>query len=121
MTEDLKDTHADPVDAAWEHLDAHWEEDGAHDRFLSLCQSLDRLPEVGRRYGKVRDTDEARRPVAEARIQKVITLAMAQMESSKTDSEHTNSLRRAMLAIAIAIAVTLTGLSLYAASLLMTG
>lgn len=70
----------DALDAAWQSLRAHWDDEAKHKAFVALASSLARLPDAGRRY---RDAagDPALRERAEKGKQLVLALAMATVET----------------------------------------
>ena len=73
----------DAIDEAWAAVEADWGNGEAHRRFVGVCVALDRLPEAGKRYRQVRDTDPSRRPEAEAQIDRLIALATQQLQDSR--------------------------------------
>ena len=58
------DVSEDPIEVAWREVEASWEDEAAHKRFLTLCQSFDRLADAGARYRAVREGDEERAEMA---------------------------------------------------------
>jgi hypothetical protein len=73
----------DPIDQAWERVEADWANQDAHRRFVGVCVALDRLPEAGKRYRAVRDTDPARREDAAKQIDGLIALASQQLQDTR--------------------------------------
>lgn len=107
----------DPIDAAWQQVEAAWEDDGAHRRFVALCESLGALAEAGRRYRAVRDTDPTRSPSATKRIDYVLSVAMRSMEVTRATAPAGTSLARtvsvivALGVVALALMALLRGIS----------
>ncbi len=77
-------TSEDPIETAWKAVESGWDDAATHKRFLTLCISLGRLPEAGRRYREVRDTDPDRRDEAVRHIDEILTLAMQTMQATRT-------------------------------------
>ncbi len=73
----------DPIDEAWERVAADWGNQEWHRRFVGVCVALDRLPEAGKRYRAVRDSDPARRDQAEKQIDSLIALATQQLQDTR--------------------------------------
>ena len=85
----------DPIDEAWTRVEAEWGNEDAHRRFVGVCVALDRLPEAGKRYRKVRETDPTRRDDAAAQIDRLIVLATQQLQDTRvrpTNTEHKRTL-----------------------------
>ena len=73
----------DPIDEAWARVEAEWGNQDAHRRFIGVCVALDRLPEAGKRYRAVRETDPARREDAAKQIDGLIALATQQLQDTR--------------------------------------
>lgn len=73
----------DPIDEAWGQVEADWGNEEAHRRFIGVCVALERLPEAGKRYRRVREVDAARSDDAARQIDKLITLATQQLEDTR--------------------------------------
>lgn len=73
----------DPIDEAWARVEADWGDEEAHRRFVAVCVALDRLPEAGKRYRLVRETDPFRREAASTQIDKLIALATQQLQDTR--------------------------------------
>jgi len=101
----------DPLEAAWRRAEEAWDDDEVHRKFVALCVALGRLEVAGRRYRTIRDTDPARRAVAEQRIEWVIAQAMATLELTKTDPDPRP--RRRLFWVALLVAATLVGAALW--------
>lgn len=85
----------DPIDEAWERVAADWGNQEWHRRFVGVCVALDRLPEAGKRYRAVRDSDPARRDQAEKQIDSLIALATQQLQDTRVrpaPNEHKRTL-----------------------------
>jgi hypothetical protein len=66
-------------------VEAQWEDDEVHRRFIGVCVAMDQLPEAGRHYREVRDSDAARAPEATRRIESLLTLATQQLADTRTE------------------------------------
>ena len=67
----------------------------AHRRFVGVCVALDRLPDAGKRYREVRETDPARRDDAVRQIDTLIALATQQLQDTRVqpaNNEHKRTL-----------------------------
>jgi len=73
----------DPIDEAWKRVEADWGNQDAHRRFVGVCVALDRLPEAGKHYRAVRETDPARREDAVKQIDGLIALAAQQLQDTR--------------------------------------
>lgn len=85
----------DPIDEAWAKVEAAWGDREAHRRFVAVCVALDRLPEAGKRYRAVRDSDPARHGDAVKQIDSLIALATQQLQDTRvipTRNEHKRTL-----------------------------
>jgi hypothetical protein len=85
----------DPIDEAWARVEAEWGNEDAHRRFVGVCVALDRLPDAGKRYREVRDTDPARRDDAVKHIDTLIALATQQLQDTRVqpaNNEHKRTL-----------------------------
>ncbi len=99
----------DPIESAWEKLQSEWDDPEAHERFIALCMTQDRLAEAGRRYRKVRDEDEdeERRAEAERQIDRILTRALSTLEVLKSPPPPKRN--TALLLLATAVFVLLVG------------
>ena len=79
----LLSSPVDPIEEAWAQVEADWESEEAHRRFVGLCVALDRLPDAGKRYREVRETDPSRREDAIKRIDTLISLATQQLQDTR--------------------------------------
>jgi len=88
-------TSVDPIDEAWARVEADWGDDEAHRRFVGVCVALERLPEAGKRYRHVRETDPSRSEGAAQQIDRLIVLATQQLQDTRvapSPSEHKRTL-----------------------------
>jgi len=83
----------DPIDEAWARVEAEWGDENAHRRFVGVCVALDRLPEAGKRYREVRETDPARRDDAAKQIDTLIVLATQQLQDTRVQPANTEHKR----------------------------
>ena len=85
----------DAIDEAWGVVEAGWGNEEAHRRFVGLCLALDRLPEAGKRYREVRETDPLRRDDAVRQIDSLLALATQQLQDTRVapaTTEHKRTL-----------------------------
>lgn len=99
----------DPIDEAWARVEAEWGNAEAHRRFVGVCIALDRLPEAGKRYRKVRECDAARREEAARQIDKLIALATQQLQNTRA-TPATVEHKRTLQWVAFAIMLGLMGM-----------
>lgn len=109
----MAETSEDPIETAWQTLLDDWEDESAHKKFLLLCQATDQLGEAGKRYRAVKDADDERAPLAEAQIEKVLGLAMANLADLKTEPPKQGA-KSIMFLIAFAVSATLIVSALWA-------
>lgn len=98
----------EPIDEAWAGVEAEWGNDEAHRRFVAVCVSLDRLPEAGKRYREVRETDPSRREEAAKQIDRLLGLATQQLQDTRV-TPATMEHKRALQWVAFAIMMGLMG------------
>lgn len=101
-------TGVDAIEEAWARVDADWANAEAHQRFVGVCVALDRLPEAGRRYRQVRETDPARQQDAARHIDTLIGLATQQLQSSRV-TPATTAHKRTLTWAAFLIMLALMG------------
>ncbi len=92
----------DAIEAAWQRVEESWDDEKAHKAFLTLCASVDRLGDAGRRYRAIRESDPARAEVASAQIDRVLGLAMQNLAVLKTPHEKRSG-RTKMLLVAVGV------------------
>jgi hypothetical protein len=107
----------DPIDEAWARVEADWANPEAHRRFVGVCVALERLPEAGKRYRDVRETDPARRDDAIAQIDTLIGLATQQLQDTRVAAP-TDQHKRTLTWAAFFIMLVLMGAGVW---LLMRG
>lgn len=98
----------DPIDEAWARVEADWGDAEAHRRFVGVCVALDRLPEAGKRYREVRETDPARSEEAANQIDRLIALATQQLHDTRVRPA-TNEHKRTIQWVAFIIMLILMG------------
>jgi hypothetical protein len=72
------------LETLWKHVLERWDEPAAHEAFLGYCQEHDRLVEAAVRYRGM-SGDRERAAVAKKRLDGVTLLAMAKLESQRTE------------------------------------
>lgn len=101
----------DPIDAAWRQLEAQWDDEAAHKKFLALCAASDRLAEAGRRYREVSEGDPARADVAAAQIDRLLGLAMQNLQALKTEpNPRSGKTVMFLIALGVSLALVVTAL-----------
>lgn len=98
----------DPIDEAWGRVEADWGNEEAHRRFVGICVALDRLPEAGKRYRTVRESDPSRSNEAARQIDKLIGLATQQLQNTRATPATTEH-KRTLQWVAFAIMLGLMG------------
>jgi hypothetical protein len=99
----------DPFETAWREVEANWDDDKAHRRFIAFCAAQGALEQAGRRYREVREGDAARSAEARRRIDAVLAAAMQNMQALKTDKSA--EIRRInWVAVGLCVMLTLYGL-----------
>jgi hypothetical protein len=73
------------IDAAWNKLQADWQSDEAHRRFIALCAAHGALGEAGSRYRSAREADPNREVDVERRLNAVMAAALEQLTSARTE------------------------------------
>jgi len=100
------------IEVAWQKVEAEWEDEDAHKRFVGLAASLDALPLAGARYRRVRDTDEARSKRAQAGMDKILQVAVSRMELSRSPVQKPP--RVALFLIAASLSLGMMAVALWA-------
>jgi hypothetical protein len=90
------------IEDAWARVAREWDDARAHEAFVVLCASTERLGEAGRRYREVRERDPERAPTASAQIDRVLGLAMQSLSALKTDPSP-RSAKTKMLLVAVGV------------------
>ncbi len=101
------------IEAAWQRVLAHWDDEGAHKAFLTLCASTDRLSEAGRRYREIRDRDPARAEAAKAQIDRIVGLAVQSLAALKTEPR-TRSTKTKLLFVAMGMSGAIIATAIWA-------
>jgi hypothetical protein len=101
----------DALEPAWQAVLAAWDDPAAHKRFLTLCASTDRFADAGRRYREIRDTEPERADVARAQIDKLLAMAMQNLEALKTEPRARNAKSTmTLIALGVSGALVITAL-----------
>ncbi len=93
------------LEALWKNVLDHWDEDKAHGAFLEHCRATKQLAEAAARYRGMTG-DRVRGKAAEKRLQGVLVLAMAALESTRTPRPETKSSLTNLVLILFFIAAT---------------
>lgn len=101
------------VQRAWETVRSRWDDDKAHQAFVTLSASTGRLAEAGRRYRDVREHEPERAARAEAQIDRILGLAMQNLAALKTERSPQSAKTR-MALVSFGIALAFTGAALFA-------
>lgn len=99
----------DPIDEAWARVEADWGSEEAHRRFVGICLALDRLPEAGKRYRSVRETDPARGADAARHIETLIVMATQRLQDTRV-APATDEHKRTLTWVAFTIMLLLMGM-----------
>ncbi len=76
---------AAPVEAAWQAVLDGWEDPGAHERFLALCEAMGVSAEAGARYRSLRESDPARAAEAQKRLDQLVARALARLQLERSE------------------------------------
>lgn len=68
---------------AWQNVLDQWDDPESHRKFISISNALGRLPEAGKCYREIRETDSERKLEAERRIRTIVILATEQLALAK--------------------------------------
>jgi hypothetical protein len=101
--------------SGWEAVDRAWDDLEAHRRLLVLANELDALPDLARRY-RAAASDEARAPIAKAQADRIVTLALHKIATTKV--EQSDLPRRVVLALRATAFCFLLIVCIFAASVL---
>lgn len=77
--------HQEAVLSAWDALEASWDSDDAHRKFLALCESFNRLDAAGQLYRNVAESPGPRAKDAKTRIDQLMVRAMANMQALRAE------------------------------------
>ena len=110
---EASDTAAEAaIEAGWEILRKKWDDPEAHRRFIGLATGLGALPLAGARYRATVEAEPERAEQAQAGIDKILSVALSQMEINRTPT--TPPPRRALFLIALLLSLSLVGTALWA-------
>lgn len=98
----------DPIEEAWERVEAEWGSEEAHRRFVGVCMTMDQLPEAGRRYRQVHEHNPTRREEAGRQIERLIAIATQQLADTRTAAP-SMAPKRVLQWVAFAIMLGLMG------------
>ena len=104
----LRCAFVDPIDEAWARVERDWGDEEAHRRFVGICVALERLPEAGKRYRRVRDDDPSRSEDAIRHIDRLILLATQQLQDTRV-APPTTEHKRTLTWVAFFIMLVLMG------------
>ncbi len=103
----------DPIAKAWSRVEAAWEDDEEHRRFVALCVALERLPEAGQRYRQVCDTNSARKDEAHRRIDALIAVATEKLRETAADKFHLRDSKRTLVVFTFIVMGTLMAVAIW--------
>jgi hypothetical protein len=92
-------------EALWKNVLDHWGEDKAHGAFLEHCRSSGQLAEAAARYRGMTG-DRERAAAAQKRLQGVLVLAVAALESTRSARPDTKSSLTKLVLILFFVAAT---------------
>jgi len=102
----------DAIEAGWEVLLKAWEDPEAHRKFIGLATGLGALPRAGARYREVQKAHPERAERAQAGIDKILSVALSQMDLARTPSRPPP--RLALFLLALFVSAGLVGAALWA-------
>jgi len=98
----------DAIETAWEEVLAQFDDEAAHKRFLTLAAGLGALGEAGRRYRAIKDDpDDPRAEMAAAQVDRLLGLAMQNLEPLKTPPNRKKNIKTVMFLLALGVSGTL--------------
>jgi hypothetical protein len=101
----------DPIEPAWQKVLEEWDDEAAHKKFLTLCSATDRLAEAGRRYREVRESDPERAEMASEQIDRLLGLAMQNLQVLKTEPpKRSGKMVMFLIALGVSLALVVTAL-----------
>lgn len=104
----------DPVEATWQEVLAAFDDEAAHKKFLTLCAGLDRLGEAGARYRPIKDdAEDPRSEMAKKQVDRLLVLAMQNLDAIKTPPTRKRSIRTILLLVALGVSGALIAHSLW--------
>ena len=98
------------LEAAWARVEEAWDDEDAHRKFKALAASLGRLDFAGTRYRGVRDGDPERADVAQREIDRLVALAMSQLEVTRSAEPKSGRRIVNLLAVAVVLGLLLSAL-----------
>ncbi len=96
------------LEEAWALVEESWDDDGAHKRFIALCDAVGRLDEAGARYRAVQETDEGRADEAKRRIDQIVARALATLQAQRVDPPEEPRRRLFWVSVVVFLAILLT-------------
>ncbi|MCB9597954.1 MAG: hypothetical protein H6719_34880 [Sandaracinaceae bacterium] len=104
----------DPVEEIWQEVLASFDDEAVHKKFLTLCAGLDRLGEAGARYRPITaDEDDPRREMAKRQVDRLIGLAMQNLDAIKTPPTKKGNLKTIIFLVALGVSGALVAHSLW--------
>ncbi|MCA9608136.1 MAG: hypothetical protein KC619_21150 [Myxococcales bacterium] len=104
----------DPVEATWQEVLAAFDDEAAHKKFLTLCAGLDRLGDAGARYRPIKDDPEdPRAEMAKKQVDRLLVLAMQNLDVIKTPPTRRRSIKTILLLVALGVSGALIAHSLW--------
>lgn len=100
----------DPLEEAFAAALATWDDDEAHQRYLAMAQALGRLPEAGRRYREIKESDPVRAPGAQKRLDSLLALALADLAQRRPARDVRPQQRMFWVALGVALMLAATAL-----------
>lgn len=103
------------LDTAWDEVDQAWDDDGAHQRLLTLLDAGDCLADGAARYRRAKERDPARAERADKMLSAITARALAKLVAAPR-VEALERPRTWVLVFGYVVALALIGLSLYVLS-----
>jgi hypothetical protein len=104
----------DPVEATWQEVLAAFDDEAVHKKFLTLCAGLDRLADAGARYRPIKDdASDPRSAMAKRQVEKLLGLAMQNLDAIKTPPTQRRSLKTIVLVVGLGVAGAIIAHSLW--------
>ncbi|MBX3275825.1 MAG: hypothetical protein KF729_36545 [Sandaracinaceae bacterium] len=94
----------DPVETTWQEVLAAFDDEAVHKKFLALSAGLGRLGDAGARYRAIKDApDDPRAAMASAQVEKLIALAMQNLDGLKSPPPNKSTTKTVLLLVAFGV------------------
>ena len=96
------------IEAAWQEVLEAFDDEAPHKKFLVLCSGLNRLGEAGKRYRSIKeDASDPRSEMAAKQVDRLLGLAMQNLDAIKTPPEQKRSFKTLFFFVAFGVSAAL--------------